>query len=130
MDTVSLRVPREAGFLSLLHLVLGGIGLRHNLSFDALDDLQLAVDSILAEDSETLDDLSMGVGIGADSLLITLEPLRDRDLRSTLEHGQVPAGAESRCIDVCILLRSLVDGYSVSELEDGAYRVELRKRAG
>ncbi|MCL5942312.1 MAG: hypothetical protein M1325_02105 [Actinobacteria bacterium] len=130
VDTVNLRVPRDARFLSLLRLIIGGIGLRRDLSFDALDDLQLAVDSVLAEDESTGHDVSMGVAITDDALVVNLSPLQDRDLKDTLQQGRVPAGAESRCLDVCLLLRSLVDGYAVHELSNGFYEVELRKRVG
>jgi len=129
-DTVSLEVPRDAGFLSLLHLVLGGIALRRSFSFDDLDDLQLAVDNILAEDVPPSGTLSMAVTVSDDAMGVRLLPLRNTDLRTTLAQGQVPAGAKGRCIEICILLRSLVDEYQVSDLGEGAYAVELRKLVG
>lgn len=128
VDTVTLQVPRERAFVPLLHMVLGGIGLRQDLSFDALDDLQLAVDSILAGDRGSSEQsVTMTVMVGEDSLTINLEALRDADLKATLCEGQVPAGAEGKCIDVCVLLRSLVDTYSVHELDAGRFGVEIQK---
>lgn len=128
LDTVTLQVPRVADFRSLLHMVLGGIGLRRELSFDALDDLQLAVDSILEGDSMTGEEpLNMTVSLAEDSLTISLEALRDSVLKATLSEGQVPAGAEGKCIDVCILLNSLVDGYKVRELDSGRFAVDMYK---
>ena len=129
-DTVCLEVPRDAGFLSLLHLVLGGIALRRSFSFDDLDDLQLAVDNVLAEDMPPSGTLSMAVTMSEDAMSVRLEPLHNTDLRLTLAQGQVPAGAEGRCIEICILLRSLVDEYLLSDLGDGTYAVELRKLVG
>lgn len=126
-DSVRLEVPRETGFLSLLHLVLGGIGIRRSLSFDDLDDLQLAVDNVLAEDTPAGGVLSMAVTISEQALAVRLEPLRNRDLRMTLAQGAVPPEAQGRCIDICLLLRSLVDEYSVSDLDDGVYALDLRK---
>jgi hypothetical protein len=128
-DTVCLDVPRDAGFLPLLHLVLGGIALRRSFSFDDLDDLQLAVDNILAEDLPAGGTLSMAVTVSQDAMSVRLQPLRNADLRSTLAQGQVPVGAEGRCIEICILLRSLVDEYTLSDLGDGTFAVELRKLA-
>ena len=129
-DTVSLEVARDSEPLPLVHMVLGGVAVRRNLSFDALDDLQLAVDNILAEDVPPSGILSMAVTVSEDSVGIRLEPLRNRDLRATLLDGKVPAGAEGRCIDVCLLLRSLVDDYSIGDLSGDAYAVEILKHIG
>lgn len=129
-DSVRLDVPREAGFLPLLHLVLGGIGIRRSLSFDDLDDLQLAVDNVLAEDTPPSGFLSMAVTVSERAIEVRLEPLRNPDMRATLAQGQVSPEAEGRCIDICLLLRSLVDDYLVSDLGDGAYALDLRKLVG
>ena len=45
MDTIVLTVPAERRFLGVVNLVLGGLGSRLDLSFERVDDLQLAVDS-------------------------------------------------------------------------------------
>lgn len=127
VDKISLQVPKDAAFLPLLHMVLGGIGLRHDLSFDALDDVQLAVDNILAEDASMGGELTVDVVVGDTYLDISLGTLRDKDLEYMLRQGSVPPGAEDRCIDVCVLLRSLVDDYKVRDLGEGLYAVDIRK---
>jgi len=86
--------------------------------------------AILAEDVPPSGILSMAVTVSEDSVGIRLEPLRNRDLRATLLDGKVPAGAEGRCIDVCLLLRSLVDDYSIGDLSGDAYAVEILKHIG
>ncbi len=101
--------------------------MRHDLSFDALDDVQLAVDNILAEDDSKGGELTIDVVVGDTYLDISLGTLRDRDLEYMLRQGEVPPGAEDRCIDVCVLLRSLVDDYKVRVLGDGLYAVDIRK---
>lgn len=127
-DTVTLRVPREQAYLSLLHMILGGIAIRQDLSFDDLDDVQLAVDNIVAEDDGTEHALTMTVTVADDTLTIGLAPLSNPDLHETLRLGQVPPGAEGRCLDVCLLLRSLVDQYELQDLDQGSFAVALRKR--
>ena len=112
--------------MPLLRMVLGGIASRRDLSYDALDDLLLAVDSIIAED-HTPDELSMSVILGADEVAVRLEPLTDADLLATLQLGRVPAEAEGRCIDVCLLLESLVDRYQVDVQAGGRYAVTVEK---
>jgi hypothetical protein len=127
-DTVTLRVPRERAYLPLLRMVLGGIASRQDLSFDDLDDVQLAVDNIVAEDEGTQQALTMTVTVDDDTLTIGLAPLSNRDLRETLRLGQVPPGAEGRCLDVCLLLRSLVDHYELQDLDQDSFAVAMRKR--
>lgn len=127
-DTVTLRVPREPGYRSLLHLVLGGIASRGDMSVDALDDLQLAVDNLLAEDQSAGEDVVMSVSLGDDSVCITIDSLTDTYLRHNLADRRLTDGIIHRRIDMCVLLDSLVDGYAVHDGENGVYAVELRKQ--
>jgi hypothetical protein len=128
--TVSLTIPHDADLLPLFSMILGGIALRRNLSFETLDDLQLAVDSVLVDEKPGGRDISMSVDLGEEGLDIRLGPLTQQDLRDTLVQGGVPAGATDRCLDVCLILRSLVDDYTVRDHEDGSYAVVLRKLTG
>jgi len=120
--TVSLTIPRDADLLPLFSMILGGIALRRNLSVETLDDLQLAVDSILADEDAHREDISMSVELSEEGLDIRLSPLTQQDLLDTLVEGAVPADAADRCLDVCLILRSLVDSYTVEHLDDGSSR--------
>lgn len=126
-DTVTLRVPRDRSFRSIINMVLGGIALRRDLSLDALDDMQLAVENVLAEDGAEDGDITMSVTLGDDWVDIRLEALQGENLRNMLLQGQVPPEAEGHCIDLCRLLRSLVSSYSVRNLAEGLFAVEMRK---
>jgi hypothetical protein len=126
-DTVTLTIPQAAEYHSLFSMILGGIALRRDLSLETLDDLQLAVDSILAEEEEVSGQVSMSVDLYENGLDIRLGPLTREDVRQALILGAVPPGAEDRCIDVCLILRSLVDEYLVADLDDGAFSVTLRR---
>ncbi len=128
--TVSLTIPHDADLLPLFSMILGGIALRRNLSFETLDDLQLAVDSVLVDEKPGGREISMSVELREEGLDIRLSPLTQQDLRDTLVQGAVPAGAADRCLDVCLILRSLVDDYTVHDFEDGSYAVVLRKLTG
>jgi len=46
-DTIVLTLPVETRFRSVATLVLGGIGTRFDLPYERVDDLQLAVLSVL-----------------------------------------------------------------------------------
>jgi len=49
VDEIVLTLPRERPFYAVAHLVLGGLAARLNLTVEHLEDLQLAIDSVLAE---------------------------------------------------------------------------------
>jgi hypothetical protein len=46
-DEITLTIPREPDFHRVAHLVLGGLAVRMNLTVENLEDLQIALDSIL-----------------------------------------------------------------------------------
>lgn len=127
-DIITLRFPRETEYLPVLRLILGGIGVRKNLSLDAVDDIQLAVDNLIAEDRNSIDDLSMTVVLEEQALRISLGRLRSADLYNTLRRGEVPESAQDHCLDVCLLLRSLVNSYEVKDLSQGMFAVEMLRR--
>ena len=46
-DEVTLTLPREPEFQRVAHLVLGGLAVRLNLTIENLEDMQIALDSLL-----------------------------------------------------------------------------------
>jgi|SRR5579884_4001065 len=46
-DEITLTLPRQREFQRVAHLVLGGLALRLDLTIEKLEDLQLALSSIL-----------------------------------------------------------------------------------
>jgi anti-sigma regulatory factor (Ser/Thr protein kinase) len=46
-DEITLTLPRDADFHRVAHLVLGGLAVRMDLTVENLEDLQIALDSIL-----------------------------------------------------------------------------------
>jgi hypothetical protein len=49
VDEIVLTIPRERPFYGVAHLVLAGLGTRLNLTLEHLEDLQLGLDSLLAQ---------------------------------------------------------------------------------
>jgi hypothetical protein len=78
MDTITLTVPAERRFLGVVNLVLGGLGSRLDLSFERVDDLQLAVDSVLAHgDPSPSGTLTVEVDVEEGRLIVRAGPLVD-----------------------------------------------------
>lgn len=51
-DEITLTFPREPGFDGVAHLVLSGLAVRLNLTIENLEDLQIALDSVLGRNDE------------------------------------------------------------------------------
>jgi len=47
-DEITLVVPAQEDFRPIVHLVIGGLAVRLDLTMDALEDLQVALDALLA----------------------------------------------------------------------------------
>ncbi len=121
-ETISLEVPATLSALSTVRMVLGGLGARLDFSLEDLDDLFLATDRLLeaALDAEELDRLVIQVLVDGVTLRVTSGAFRSDRLRDQV--AVTPGG----CIDLCTLLRRLVDDVVVQEA-DGAYSVLMVK---
>jgi hypothetical protein len=74
-DRIVLTVPAGARFRGVTTLVLGGIGGRADLPYERMDDLQLAVLSIL--DSTDGDAVTLEVESNDGNLAVAIGPVRD-----------------------------------------------------
>lgn len=72
-DTIVLTIPSGSGFRGIATLVLGGVGSRLDLPYERMDDLQLAVLSMLeaAQDGE----VTVEVVAHADDVAVSIGPL-------------------------------------------------------
>lgn len=121
-DRISLEVPATLSALSTVRMVLGGLGARLDFSLEDLDDLFLATDRLLeaALDAEDLASLRVLVVVDGATLRIAAGAFRSDELRDQVV--VTPGG----CIDLCTLLRRLVDDVVVQE-EDGGFNVVIVK---
>ena len=117
-DEIRLVIPAQEDFRPIAHLVAGGLASRHELTYDDLEDLQVAIEAVLAlrdDDGELTIVLSAADGV----------------LRASL--GPFPAGAaeaeesQDGGLDLERVLGTVCDTHSVETRDDGAW-VELTKR--
>jgi hypothetical protein len=54
-DEITLVVPAQEDFRSIVHLVIGGLAVRLDLTMDALEDLQVALDALLVRRDDECD---------------------------------------------------------------------------
>ena len=75
-DTVLVEFPATEGYRGVGRLVLGGLASRFELPVDRVEDLLLAVESLLAHGVEG-ETVILAVDAGEDALRVRLGPLAD-----------------------------------------------------
>ena len=118
-DEIVLTIPREEGFAHVAQLVLGGVAARLNLTYENLDDLELAVESLL-ERADATGDVVVALRVDADAIRTAVGPFRGDSLRRELERGIDDDVGLRR------VLETVVDSFELGQREDGLW-VELTK---
>ncbi len=117
-DEITLTLPAEEGFQGVAHLVLGGLAVRLDLTFETLEDLELALDGLL-ERRDDEGDVTVSVTVEDDVLRASVGPFADGAL-DELDHEVTPLGLRR-------ILETVCDGFEVAE-RDGGQWVVLTKR--
>ena len=118
LDTVEITIPRERDFSIVAELVIGGIAARHAVTLEALDDLQLALGSLL-EHEDGDGEVSVLLQVGDGSIDVSVGPVGERTVAELEREPGETLGLRR-------LLDSTVDDATVSERNGGAW-VDLRK---
>lgn len=80
-DQVTLTIPREPGFEGVAHLVLSGLAVRLNLTIENLEDLQLALETLL-DTTDDGGDLTVAMRLDDGELRTVVGPLPVRLLNA------------------------------------------------
>ena len=118
LDTVEITIPRERDFSIVAELVIGGIAARHAVTLEALDDLQLALGSLL-EHEDGDGEVSVLLQVGDGSIAVSVGPVGERTVAELEREPGETLGLRR-------LLDSTVDDATVSKRNGGAW-VDLRK---
>jgi hypothetical protein len=122
-DRIALQTPIERGWEPVFRLVLGGVADRLDLGFEDLDDIQLAVERLLAE-AGTQDSVHLAFDILPEGLRTRIGPLRERAIADALQ-GPEPRPGE---LTLRRVLETVVDSFGVEAVDDGEIVVILNKR--
>ena len=117
-DEICLTLPADDAFHSVAHLVLGGLAVRLDLTFEHLEDLELAIDTLL-ERSSPDQDVIVRVVVGDGELRTSVGPLVS--VRSELESD----GTDQ--LSIGRILGAVCDSVAIED-RDGGEWVELTKR--
>jgi anti-sigma regulatory factor (Ser/Thr protein kinase) len=119
-DEITLTIPRDDSFHHVAQLVLGGMAARLDLTYENLDDLDVALTSLL-ERAEEDGDVTVRLRLRGDAFQAKVGPFHGEKLRNELEREV------GRDVGLRRVLETVVDDVELDE-EDGAHWVELTKR--
>ena len=77
-DEITLTIPREPDFHRVAYLVLGGLAVRMNLTVENLEDLQIALDSILDRLDADVGEITVRMALRDGALETRVGPLATR----------------------------------------------------
>ena len=87
-QAIELRIPNERPFHGVARLVVGGLAARHNLSYEALEDLQLALVSVLEGDAySTAAEIRVELEVTDEAIAMAIGPLNGEAVRADLEQS-------------------------------------------
>jgi anti-sigma regulatory factor (Ser/Thr protein kinase) len=120
-DTITLTIPHDRPFHGVARLVLGGVGARLELPLEALEDVELALEAVLAENAYAAGEtVTVRMEVEDGTLGLAVGPLRPEALEQALEADPAEGVGLGR------LLRTVVGDYQVEQL-DGAGWLRMRK---
>jgi len=116
-DEITLVLPAQEDFHHIAHLVTGGLGARLELTYEQLEDLQVALDALLAcRDDDG--DISIGIAIDGSRVRTTVGPFADKAI-AELDGDGTTFGLRR-------VLETVSDTLEVDHRDGGAW-VELSK---
>jgi hypothetical protein len=117
-DEITLTLPSDEAFHPVAHLVLGGLAARLDLTIEHLQDLELAVDTLLGRAGAS--DVTLLVRVLDGELRTLVGPFAS--IREELDHGR-----SGEALDLRRILATVCDGVGILD-RDGGQWVELTKR--
>jgi anti-sigma regulatory factor (Ser/Thr protein kinase) len=122
---IELEAPLAGDFQAVVRLIIGGIAERVDFAFEEIDDLQLAVERLLAEAGPE-GSVEMSFEVVGDGIRTRVGPLRERAIAEALADGGVPPGE----LTLKRILQTVVDSFGVEESDAGGVVVRLEKVKG
>jgi hypothetical protein len=117
-DEISLTIPREEGFQDVAQLVLGGVAARLNLTYESLDDLAVALESLL-ERADAGGHVTVELQVEDEAIRAAVGPFRDgalADLKGDLNQG----------LGLRRVLQTVVDSFELDGRDDGDWVVLVK----
>ena len=121
-ERIELEAPLGGDFHPVVRLIIGGIAERVDFGFEEIDDLQLAVERLLAE-ARSERTVRFSFEVGESSIRASVGPLSERAIADALHDGEPHPGE----LTLRRILQTVVDSFGVEEAADGRIVVRLEK---
>lgn len=120
---ITLRIPHERPYHGIARLVVGGLAARLDLSYEHLDDLQLALATVLENDGYSVGpEVTVELHVRDEGVGIVIGPLQTPELRADLAQ-------DGESITLGRLLSTVVEKVEVEQRDDGGWlRLEKELR--
>lgn len=119
MDEITLTLPRRRALYRVAHLVVGGLAVRLDLTFEHLEDLQLALGGILDHPDDD-GEVTVSLHVEDDTVHASVGPFAGHRMRDELQR------APGEQLDLRRLLETVCDDVRVAE-RDGGEWIEFTK---
>jgi hypothetical protein len=124
-ERIDLEAPLAGDFHAVVRLIIGGIAERVDFAFEEIDDLQLAVERLLAEAGQ-VGSVQLSFEVGDGSIRTRVGPLSESAVAEALRDADASPGQ----LTLRRILQTVVDSFGVEDGGDGAIVVRLEKLKG
>jgi hypothetical protein len=120
-EVITLTLPHDQRFVNVARIVVGGLAARLDLPYESLDDLQLAVESVLSEQPYVAsEEVTIEIAVGDRMVSVRMAPLDTEAIERDL-------GASEDGIGLGTLLGAVVDSVRFEDRDGGRWLL-LEKR--
>jgi anti-sigma regulatory factor (Ser/Thr protein kinase) len=121
-NTIRLKIPHQPPYHGVALLVVGGLAARLDLSYEKLEDLQLALENVLENGDYVCEaQVTVELEVLDDSLSLVVGPLDGAAVRTALEDDRDDRISLGRLLD------TLVEEVTIESRDDGDW-LRLDKR--
>jgi anti-sigma regulatory factor (Ser/Thr protein kinase) len=124
-ERIDLEAPLSGDFQAVVRLIVGGIAERVDFAFEEIDDLQLAVERLLAEAGNT-GTVCLSFEVAENRIRTRIGPLSEAKVAEALRDGEFVPGQ----LTLRRILETVVDSFGVERETDGGIMVRLEKLKG
>jgi hypothetical protein len=124
-ERIVLEAPLDGAFQPVIRMIIGGIAERVDFGFEEIDDLQLAVERLLAEAGDE-GSVRLSFEVGDGTVRTRVGPLRETAITEALRGPLPPPGY----LTLRRILQTVVDSFGVEEAASGHVVVRLEKLKG
>jgi hypothetical protein len=124
-DRIEVEAPLDPSLRSVFRLVAAGVAEQASFGFEELDDLQLAIERLLAE-AGSHGRVRISFEVTGEGIRTRLGPLPEGRLAEALQEPDGDPGA----LTLNRILSTVVDSFGVDHAEDGQIVVRLEKLLG